>query len=162
MIQWSNPFQEIPRAAKLTVHERLRWAAHHITKTAYPLVVTMASPSIHMTETFPDTMVLKRGFSDGGDHCYFNGCGKTCAEFAAIISKGEQDYGDHTFDMYLLKPRWFLSRYNPSIISLGEYRIMFVGGRFCYILLSRPCGGKLSAGLDMCSLDGVTPLADLP
>ena len=113
-------------------------------------------------ETFPDTMVLKRGFSNGGEHCYFNGCGKSSTEFAAIISEGEEDYGDKTFDMYLLKPRWFLSRYNPSIISLGEYRIMFVGGLFRYLLISRACGGKLSGGIDMCSLDAATPLADLP
>ena len=91
VLLWSDPYQSIPRSSKLLMYCHLQWITQKVTRMPFPLVFTLVYVLESMNH-MPSNVILKRGFSDGLKHTYFNQQGRLDISVCQLMEDNQLAY----------------------------------------------------------------------
>jgi hypothetical protein len=139
---WPEPDDLLVEGAKLLTYEANR-ASAAVFGEPYPNVIIEPEPTEELVaeiQTGVKKCVLKRDFSDCGDHVFRLGMPSAVEIFRKAREREGSVYNDgqSTFP----QPTWFLQPYMPGFVHLGEIRAFFVNGALFNAFATTPGGSK--------------------
>lgn len=134
-VVWPDPREALVQSTKLLYIQELADVAARVTKTQYPVVSVVPDP---LTMEWHDNMVLKRNFSDTGEHVFHRYTKDRDTHIKAQVEATKMCYKDLKIRGNTIFPTWFTVPHIPQLLELGEIRVFFVRGEISYMVFTRP------------------------
>ena len=121
---WPNPQELRVCGDKVSLISSFNIVASRVTKTFRPMSATISN-----FLEIPRNTVVKRGFSDVGDHVLMpdHPLRKDPAKLAQYLQS----------NMDTPRVKWFYQTYSRHLVELGELRVFFVGCRPVYTVWTK-------------------------
>ncbi len=146
---WPEPHDLIVEGAKFLTYETI-WASAAALGEPYPNIVIETNPTEELVSEISTTAkkcVLKRDFSDCGEHVFHPHMPKAIEKFQKACEREENVYRDGHLTIFP-HPIWFLQPYMPGFVHLGEIQAFFVNRMLYNSFVTTPVDGNPS-GLEV-------------
>lgn len=131
---WPDPTEAFIQGMKLPYIEHIANVASRVTKTWYPVVGVVSDPTIM---EWHDNIVLKRNFSDTGEHVIHRGTENRVDTIVTKVNETKKNYMDLEVLGHRLSPTWFAMPYVSLLCDIGETRVFFFRGIIRYIMFTK-------------------------
>lgn len=131
---WPDPTEALVQANKILYTEDLANVAKRVTNTWYPVVAIVPDP---MQLEWNDNLVLKRNFSDCGDHAIHRQTKNREVKIHALAKQTISNYKNVVVRGVKIRPTWFAVPYIPLLRELGEMGALFLWGKLRFFIWTR-------------------------
>lgn len=131
---WPDPAELFLHSSKVLYLDELAKAAENGTHTEFPAVFIITSRS----QEIGPHMVVKRGYSDGGNHVITKLKADPGSAFREAWDDTQRQYRDLKVNGVNIIPPFFAVPYLDALQSHGEIRVIFVGGEIIHMTATDP------------------------